>query len=212
MCASPSWTPTLHRYRIYIHFLFKMEKRSCHVSRLSATGTMLIVVVLCLLLIGFVECQRDRPFRKQPPKIDRPGHANALVINYPLQFFDAQHADKDWRKQGQYSPSLVAASESTRAWSEHSYAQDQEDVWLYENWFYGMSSGLIMESGALDGILFSNSHMFESFANWTALHVGELLISHLSSLFAGVFLSDSLFNILMLGCVLQKQILRIMVS
>jgi hypothetical protein len=29
-----------------------------------------------------------------------------------------------------------------------------------------------MESGALDGKLFSTSYMFEKFANWTALHVG----------------------------------------
>lgn len=30
-----------------------------------------------------------------------------------------------------------------------------------------------MESGALDGKLFSTSYMFEKFANWTALHVGK---------------------------------------
>jgi hypothetical protein len=30
-----------------------------------------------------------------------------------------------------------------------------------------------MESGALDGKLFSTSYMFEKYANWTALHVGE---------------------------------------
>jgi hypothetical protein len=33
--------------------------------------------------------------------------------------------------------------------------------------------GVIMESGALDGKLFSTSYMFEKYANWTALHVGE---------------------------------------
>ena len=30
-----------------------------------------------------------------------------------------------------------------------------------------------MESGALDGKLFSTSYMFEKYANWTALHVGK---------------------------------------
>ena len=30
-----------------------------------------------------------------------------------------------------------------------------------------------MESGALNGFLFSNSLMFEKFANWTALNVGK---------------------------------------
>ena len=30
-----------------------------------------------------------------------------------------------------------------------------------------------MESGALNGILFSTSYLFEHFANWTAIHVGK---------------------------------------
>ena len=33
-----------------------------------------------------------------------------------------------------------------------------------------------MESGALDGKLFSTSFMFEKFANWTALHVGKMRV------------------------------------
>ena len=41
----------------------------------------------------------------------------------------------------------------------------------YENWFYGMKGGVIMESGALNGLTFSTSYMFETFADWTALHV-----------------------------------------
>eukprot|EP01041_Mallomonas_annulata_P003099 gene3099-6084_t len=52
-----------------------------------------------------------------------------------------------------------------------SFAQDQEDIWLYENFFYGMTNGLILESGALDGIIFSTSYFFEKFANWIAIHV-----------------------------------------
>ena len=96
---------------------------------------------------------------------------HALTINYPLSFFDAS-ATKDWRTKAHYDADLVLASESGRLWSENSFAQDQEDVWLYENWFYGMAGGVIMESGALNGVLFSNSYMFEHFANWTAIHVG----------------------------------------
>ncbi len=34
-----------------------------------------------------------------------------------------------------------------------------------------MKNGLIMESGALNGVLFSNSLMFEQFANWTSINV-----------------------------------------
>ena len=33
-----------------------------------------------------------------------------------------------------------------------------------------------MESGALNGILFSTSYMFEKFANWTPIHVGTCFV------------------------------------
>ena len=94
----------------------------------------------------------------------------ALEINYPLSFFDGKET-RDWRAPAVYSPELVASSSKDRGWTEWSQAQDQEDVWLYENYFYGFKDGVIMESGALNGLLFSNSFMFEKFANWTCIHV-----------------------------------------
>jgi hypothetical protein len=94
----------------------------------------------------------------------------ALTINYPLHIFDSKNP-VDWRAPATYSAQLVSSSEAEKSWTEVSQAQDQEDVWLYENYFYGMANGVVMESGALNGILFSNSFMFEHFANWTAIHV-----------------------------------------
>jgi len=47
----------------------------------------------------------------------------------------------------------------------------KEDILLYENFFYGMIDGLIIESGALDGILFSTTYMFEHLFNWTSIHI-----------------------------------------
>ena len=78
----------------------------------------------------------------------------------------------DWRSPAVKDTKFIAAYQSTRPWMKISKAQDQEDVWLYENWFYGMRNGVIMESGALNGVLFSTSYLFEHFANWTAIHVG----------------------------------------
>jgi hypothetical protein len=131
-------------------------------------------VLLCLLVLQAHSQPLRGPRNKKPPRDPKQNtHHTALTINYPLHFFDAAHADLDWRKVARYSPELVSSSEATRAWSEHSFAQDQEDVWLYENWFYGMTEGVIMESGALNGVLFSNSNLFEAFANWTAIHVGS---------------------------------------
>ena len=55
--------------------------------------------------------------------------------------------------------------------SSYAKSQSYEDIWLYENWFYGMKRGVILESGALDGIVYSNSYLFEKFADWTAIHI-----------------------------------------
>lgn len=96
---------------------------------------------------------------------------NSMSIYYPLSIFSPTYS-KNWRAPGVYSEELAAAS-ADKHYVDVARAQDQEDVWLYENWFYGVKDGIIMESGALDGILFSTSFMYEVFANWTALHVGK---------------------------------------
>ncbi len=98
---------------------------------------------------------------------------NSLVINYPLRIFNPAEPNRNWLHPAIHSTEFEATSTNERSYLDVSRAQDQEDIWLYENWFYGMKNGIIMESGALDGILYSNSLMFESFANWTAIHVGK---------------------------------------
>lgn len=95
----------------------------------------------------------------------------ALTINYPSNLFDGTSAKNDWRESASLNTYLAEYSSRDGSWKEISHAQDQEDIWLFETWFYGMEKGLIMESGALNGVLFSTSFMFEKYANWTALHV-----------------------------------------
>lgn len=121
----------------------------------------------------------NRNGKKRRPRLDSPDGTGekeqlmrALSINYPLSIFETKNA-VDWRAPATYNAELVRSSEVAKSWKDISQAQDQEDVWLYENWFYGMENGVILESGALNGILFSNSYMFEQFANWTAIHVGK---------------------------------------
>lgn len=99
----------------------------------------------------------------------------AVTINYPLKFFDGRQ-NEDWKTPAQYSKELVIQTESAHTWTEVAKAQDFEDIWLYENWFYGMEKGVILESGALDGVIFSTSSMFELLANWSAIHVGQCLL------------------------------------
>ena len=82
----------------------------------------------------------DPKGRKQKPRRNFAGKdpthdsdiTKALTINYPLHFFAA--SGFDWRSPAVYSQRLVDYSEKGRLWSEHSHGQDQEDIWLWENW------------------------------------------------------------------------------
>lgn len=101
--------------------------------------------------------------------------AGAVSISYPISIFIGNTTPLEeyinWRSPAKFNQNIFAKSEVLKSWNDLSKAQDQEDVWLYENWFYGLEKGIIMESGALDGMLFSTSYMYETFANWTAIHV-----------------------------------------
>lgn len=146
-------------------------------------SALLLLTVLVTFIPGSIEQNirgaRDgrKKVRRQPPLKsagavkDKELMIRALTINYPLSIFETGNTE-NWRDAAKYSSELVISSQNDKSWKEVSQAQDQEDVWLYENWFYGMEKGVILESGALNGILFSNSFMFEQFANWTAIHVG----------------------------------------
>ena len=52
-----------------------------------------------------------------------------------------------------------------------SRAQDNEDVWLFENLFFGMKNGIIIESGALDGLKYSTSFIYENLFGYEAIHI-----------------------------------------
>ena len=50
-------------------------------------------------------------------------------------------------------------------------AQDWEDDYAHKNFFAGRRNGLILESGALDGVQFSVSNFFVKARGWRAVHV-----------------------------------------
>ena len=54
-------------------------------------------------------------------------------------------------------------------------AQFKEDIVMYEKYFFGKKNGVIMESGALDGDLYSTSYMFEKHFDWKSIHIGTAL-------------------------------------
>ena len=60
-------------------------------------------------------------------------------------------------------------------WDAHALglatAQDAEDEYAYLNFFYGSTGGVILESGALDGVTYSVSRFFVFARGWRAVHV-----------------------------------------
>lgn len=52
-----------------------------------------------------------------------------------------------------------------------SRAQDHEDIYAMVHFFKDRQTGVILESGALDGMLFSTSFMFEKRYGWKAIHI-----------------------------------------
>jgi len=60
-------------------------------------------------------------------------------------------------------------------WDAHAVgaatAQDGEDEYAYMNFFFGSTSGTILESGALDGVTYSVSRFFVYARGWRAVHV-----------------------------------------
>ena len=53
----------------------------------------------------------------------------------------------------------------------HTLSQWGEDVFLQREFFFELRGGVILESGALDGLVFSNSHMLEAAFGWRAVLV-----------------------------------------
>jgi hypothetical protein len=105
-------------------------------------------------------------------------NALPLQIYYPPDFMELEN---DWRTKHPIRNEEIA-NQNYLTW-EH-YAQDGEDRWIYEHYFYGMTKGIIVESGAFDGKSHSTTHMFEKYLNWTSIHIEanpkvfELLLHH----------------------------------
>ena len=88
-------------------------------------------------------------------------------------FFPIDRTD-DWRTQITNDSILASANKTEKSWRALSVSQDREEVYIYENYFWGMRNGIVLESGALDGLLVSNSFFLEKYANWSAIHIGMI--------------------------------------
>lgn len=147
-----------------------------------------ILIVITFLFVNHIvseemdhkNLRKIRNVNKRRKHAQQPTDENKMIagtvsVSYPISIFagikTVVDSNTNWQSPAKFNQNLLARSDLLASWIDMSKAQDQEDVWLYENWFYGFEKGIIMESGALDGILFSTSYMYETFANWTAIHV-----------------------------------------
>lgn len=58
-----------------------------------------------------------------------------------------------------------------RVLMEGGKSQAGEDLFLYENFFFGRKGGTFLEMGALDGVTYSNSYFFEKSMDWSGLMI-----------------------------------------
>jgi FkbM family methyltransferase len=125
------------------------------------TSTMKVLALVLSLIAALTSAVRQRI---KPNELALRNAEHTINIQFPRSI-----AGKDWRRRASYSDLL--ASEATQEYASLTNAQDEEDVMLYENWFYGMKDGLLLESGACEGDRLSLGYLFEQFAKWTAINV-----------------------------------------
>lgn len=105
-----------------------------------------------------------------------------VVIHYPNSIFTTNN---NWREM---KPSFDNKLTKSDSYLKVGNSQDREDVWLFENWFYGMTNGTVLESGGLDGKTFSNSLFFEKYTSWFTIHIGIFSLFDLFLMISYLFL------------------------
>lgn len=84
--------------------------------------------------------------------------AHGLEIHYP-----------EWAVQGQAGLDMTSEGDSEvllQQMKQLSRSQDGEDVYLFLNFFCGVTGGKFLEIGAYDGLLLSNTLAFEQALGW----------------------------------------------
>lgn len=102
-----------------------------------------------------------------------------LLLLYIFLSFYIRGIDSNHNQVGIYLPISMlddnnnksTMSISTSKYNEIARAQDKEDIYALENWFWDYKNGIILESGALNGIEFSTSLMFEKVYKWRSIHI-----------------------------------------
>eukprot|EP01041_Mallomonas_annulata_P009071 gene9071-18793_t len=92
-----------------------------------------------------------------------------VVMVFPAASFDEKESYFRQAVEMKDDP-ILRRGRRKNLW-DYSLSQFKEDIWAYENWFYKMANGTILETGALDGHQHSNSYFFDTFLGWQSIHI-----------------------------------------
>ena len=106
--------------------------------------------------------------RSAPPTPEPTPNAAALVGSIGAGHHSIGAA---WKPRPHRSLATAPVPTNVLRVSGKHWAQEEEDLEAYSRYFYGLENGVILESGALDGVQYSTSKMFVESLGWSAVHV-----------------------------------------
>lgn len=127
-----------------IHWLTDHSLSSVFCGAMTLFCT-LLYVVLCVHVDTTASSADDGAGRSVVKRKNT--QSNSLRIHYPYHIFSGDREDElasNWR-HGSKKKDLGSPHPSPTVYFNSSRSQDQEDLWLYENWFYRIENGIILE-------------------------------------------------------------------
>ena len=95
---------------------------------------------LSFLVVLSIRGQGGKKKRKNHGEYRGHARAHGIVVHYPEDIFIKQFSSNQrWReKRATYTETMTKPQD----FNNFTRSQDKEDIWLYENYFYGQSGGL----------------------------------------------------------------------
>ena len=89
-------------------------------------------------------------------------HSRNIVYNLTQWIFNTTEFDSITTK------TKASPRYPEQQWKNISTSHSKEDIFAYQNYFYGLSNGLVIETGIGQ---FSSTYFLERVANWKAIHI-----------------------------------------
>ena len=140
---------------------------ACATRRSTAAYAFIIAFSLAMALLPLVHYREVSPARPLALGLHTRPLAPALTTAKDMLGLTRVHIPP-WLFAAHFGGSFLLRGSTSRP-PTSGLSQSSEDVNTYNRYFYGMTGGMVLESGALDGQVLSVSHMFEMGARWRAI-------------------------------------------